>query len=455
MSRGFGLKSRIAAVTAITGFLVLAGTGAGWAYWSSQANVQVQTASADLTLDATGFDSLAKTFTNDSLSHTGSVSVKNTTTTTSTQKGAVTLTFSATGQSTSFLQNFAILVWQSTTANPCTASATPGTSLLSSNWGSTSSYTTPAASGFSAGETRTYCVRTTVATRESVATTAGSVTFTPRISGSIAVGSFTGTDAETTTQATGYIYTPSTITTSTSTYYWVRPNLSSTDYSTYCADVNGGSPGSGTTVISYGCKTSGAENQVWRFTGISGRTGYYTITTRANTNYLIDGSSGTLRTQTSSGATSQAWHLQHVSGSIYQIVNDASGLCWTSPIGSGINLGDITLASCSSSAQQQFVMSRAVSSVSCTYSGGNFSVSLTAAPSTPYSVLADGTTRDTETTNASGTTTLSFSRTSASSGTHDLEVYDENGTRVAFGSYTRSTFSSSTNSNSCSIGDMM
>lgn len=453
-----GLKGRLATIAAITTFLVLVGSGASWAYWTAQSTVNVSTTGADLKIDASGFASINKTFTNDSLTHTGSVVVTNTTTSTSAQKAQVTLAFTATGQTTAFRTGFGMVVWLSTATYPCTGAAS-GPALASGNWGTGASYVTASGDGFSVGETRTYCVRTTIANRGDVATPSGAATITPNIAGSIQVGNFTGSDADTASQSTSNIFTPVTVPTATTTYYWLRPNLSSTAYPTYCADVNGGTAGDGTTVISYGCKDEGAANQVWRFNSIPGRAGYYTIATGTDTNYLVDGAGGSLATRTASGTAVQVWHAQviNAASSTYQLVNDASGLCWVSPTGTAQNLGTITLAGCANVAAQRFTLSRVPTGITCTYNASTFTLGFTGAPSATYRLNYSGTTTQlgaTATANATtGATTITFTRTNlGSNGTYDIELWDGYGTRVGSGTATRGgTF---TLTGSCAISDM-
>ncbi|MES1170650.1 MAG: hypothetical protein ABUL47_08185, partial [Leifsonia sp.] len=114
-------RVKLAIATALTGFLVLAGTTAGFAFWSASNTVSSTVGAATLSLSTTNFTSVGYTFGNDSLVTTGSVTVTNTTTTTSTQSGAVSLTFGPAVAGTTLAGKVTVALWTTASAANCTA----------------------------------------------------------------------------------------------------------------------------------------------------------------------------------------------------------------------------------------------------------------------------------------------------------------------------------------------
>jgi len=274
------------------------------------------------------------------------------------------------------------------------------------------------------------------------------------------VGNFTGSTSATTTQSTQYIY-PGTTTADTSHWFWIRPNFSNASYN-YCLDVSGGSNASGTIVISYGCKNSGASNQNWKFTA-SGATGYYTIQPRHATGLRIDNNGSTasgagISVNTAAGspstATNQQWQLQLVSTGIYEMVNPLSGMCLTSPNGTGQNLGQLTQTPCAGTVYQQFKVSQAFENFNCTVSGGNWTWSWTSAATGPYHVFVtrNTTTSELATTGSPATgASIPVTTTNYGNGTYPYTIVDALGTVVGGGDLTITVFFGT--SYSCSASD--
>ena len=274
MTTASKLNRRIAAVAALVVFAILAGASATWAYWTTQATAQVTANSANLTVTTANFSTISKTFGNEALVGTGSVTVTNSTSGASTQKGAVTLVFSASGAAT-YGSNFAFVVWLSTGANPCTAAAAPGATLASGTWNNTATYVTPGGGGFSVSEARTYCVRTTV-TPAATWPASGAVTITPQIAATIVLGNYTGSASATATQQTQYLFPVSTPVTTAGAYFYIHRVFAPpvNNVGNYCADLESGS---GPNAIGWPCKNNGTSNQSYRFDAVTGKPGYYTI----------------------------------------------------------------------------------------------------------------------------------------------------------------------------------
>ena len=449
-----GRRLKLAIAAALTAFFVLAGTTAGFAYWTSSNSVTSTLRAATLTLSTTNFTSVGYTFGNDSLVTTGSVTVTNTTTTTSTQNGAVSLTFGPAASAT-LAGKVTATIWPTLSAANCTSNATVPTGAPSAFWSTSPVLTTSLAKGTSA----IYCIRSSIASRETVATSGGALTFQPKITGTITVGNFVGTTSATTTQSTQYIY-PATTTADVSHWFWIRPNFSNTTYN-YCLDVSGGGGTNGTIVISYGCKNDGASNQNWKFTA-SGVAGYYTIQPRSATGLRVDdnsstasGGSITVNTMgTASTTTNQQWQLQLVSAGVYEFVSAYSGMCLTSPSGADQNLGNLTQSPCTGSVYQQFKVSQAFENFGCTVSGNNWVCSWPPATTGPSHVSVTHGTTTTELVTTAATAsgaTLAFSAANYGAGTYNVLFVDSLGTAVGGGTITISNFFLTPNS--CTADD--
>lgn len=433
------VRGKLGIAAFLVAFFVLAGSTAGYAYWVTSVSATSTVGAATLSLSTSNFTSVGYTFGNDALVTTGSVTVANTTTTSSTRSGAVTLTFGPAATAT-LAGKVTASVWSTTSAANCTATTTVPGGATTALWSASPAVSTTLAPGASA----VYCIRSSVASRETLATSGGSMTFSPKITATITVGSFTGSTSATTTQSSQYVYPAATP--DTTHWMWIRPNFSNASYD-YCADVSGAGSTTGTIVISYDCKTSGAANQQWDLSP-SGVTGYFTIAPRNASGLRIDDNSSTASgaavtvntAGTASTATNQQWQLQTVSPGVYEIVSAYSGMCLTSMSGTGENLGGMTQAPCAGTVYQQFLLSQAFQSFSCSTGLGSWTWSWTSAATGPYHVLVThgGTMSEVATTatTASGAT-LAFSTVSSYGlGTFSVSFVDGNGTLVGTGTIT-------------------
>jgi hypothetical protein len=452
-------RGRLGFVAFLVTFFVLVGSSASYAFWTASNTVTSTVSAADLTIATSNLT--GATFGNDILVSTGSITATNSTTTTSTKTGTVALTVTGSGTLASKVSR---QVWTTTSAANCTAAATVPTGTTSTLWSTSLSLPSTLAPQASA----IYCVRSSIATRESVATAGGALTFTPNVSGTITLGNFTGSASAAATQATQYIY-PSFGTQDVAHWFWIRPNFDNASYN-YCLDVSGGATTAGTIVISYGCKSSGALNQQWKFTSYTNASGnvYYTIQPRNSTGLRIDNTSST-----SSGAgvivdtagavatsTDQQWQLQQVSAGVFEFVNAYSGMCMTSPNGSTQNLGQISQAACNGSQYQQFLISQAFENFTCKTVNNTgtatdaFAWAWTAAATGPYHVVfTRGATSVELATPASGSTGASVLYTTLAgygTGTYNVTFVDANGTLVGLGT---ATVGASITSSSCVATD--
>jgi hypothetical protein len=424
------LRGKVGIAAFFTAFLVLASTTAGFAYWTGSVSMTSTVSSADLTISTANLTSA--TFNNGALASQGSITIKNSTVTTSTKVAAVTVKVVGTNVGTGNLASIITRqMWTTSDPTTCAAATVPTGTAAAVTWGTTTTLTLNLAPGISAS----YCVRSVVPSRGSVAVSGGTQTLTPSVTGTITLGNFTGTATATASQVTQAIYPVTTPV--VGRYYWIRPNFTNPAYD-YCLDVSGGATTAGTIIISYGCKTSGTSNQQWKFT--AGATDYYTIAPRNATPLRMDNNSSTstntgIIVDTAGTGTDQQWQLQAVSPGVVQIVNSLSGMCLTSPDGSAVgsaqNLGQITQTPCVGGQFQQFLLSEAFEGFKCTPTDGNTNAWVFAWTSNvtgPYTVRQVGSTTNLATTAATAAGVNVPYTAFTTAGTYNLEFTDANGT---------------------------
>lgn len=455
-------RGKLGIVAFLTTFSVLAGSTAGYAYWQSSLTVTSTVGAADLTLATSNFNSVGYTFGNDSLVTTGSVTATNSTVTSSTQAGTVSLTFSPAAAAP--LAGLVLLqLWTTTNPATCTAASTVPFGATVALWAANTVVTTTLAPGASVS----YCVRSSIASRESVATSGGSSTFSPEISGTITVGNFSGTAVATTTQSTQYVFPAFLV--DTTHWNFIRPNVDNATYN-YCLDVSGTATTSGTMALSYSCETSSVSNQQWKFTA-SGVAGYYTIQPRNATALRVDNNSSStsgagvnvVTAGAAATATNQQWQLQQVSAGVFEVVSAYSGMCLTSPAGSSINLGQVTQAPCNGSAYQQFRLSQAFENVACSENNSAWTFTWTSISTGPYHVQVQGTTTDIAVTSSSTASGISISTSGyGRNSTTNVNFIDGLGTLVGTGALTAGSGNGNGNNGngggnsggSCTVSDL-
>jgi hypothetical protein len=295
------------------------------------------------------------------------------------------------------------------------------------------------------GASAIYCLRSSIASRETVAVTGGAMSFSPKITGTITLGNFTGSTSLTVTQATAYIYpaytvpTTSTTVPTTSTWNWIRPNPSYTsDGKNVCMDVANWNYNPGSQIISYSCNLPGTANQLWQITP-STVSGYYWINPKSVAGPRLDNQSTSTADSivinpASNTSAGQRWQLQGVSTGVYEIVNAYSGECLTAQN----SPGDMLQQSCNGGAAQQFFISPAFTGFACSVAGSNVTWSWTGPLSSStvtyaMKVTTSGGTTTTVKTAVNSSATLSMT---GYSGTYTVTFVDSYGTIVASGTFT-------------------
>jgi hypothetical protein len=357
--------------------LAVTGAGITFALWTSSAEATSTASTADLELTTSGFDtSLAKTFGNHDLATTGSVTVKNTTVTQSTQPGNYSVSLSSTGSAT-LAAKLAVAVWPVADPITCAGTSTPGTALT----GTWASFTAPISGSLTAGEQQSYCVRVEAAERGELASTSGSLELEPTIAATLVVGGWSDSVTSSTSQKTAWIYPshgPQSIT-------WYQLRNASTNQ---CVDVNSGVVDTSEWLIDYACKTetdSYAYNQHWRFSAMGDD--YYEVIPRHAQALRLDVPGDPA--PTSAGVSTrildrdptrqiQQWQLQNRGGGAYQLVNRLTGLC-LQPLETGMVAGQTEYAPmvCNGSAAQSFSLTSrgtetpVISALDCTNTPGS------------------------------------------------------------------------------------
>lgn len=315
-------------IAGVSVFLSLVGGGASYAAWTAGATASSTASGATLGISTAGFDSTAFTFQNHLLSTTGSVTLVNDTTTSSTTPGTFTMTLGYTG-SAALAAKLAVSVWPTTNPSGCAAVGSPPSGTITGTWGSVVTTASPLTGGLAAGATKSYCIRVVGAERGELASPDGALSIQPSVSATLSVGNWSQSASATTTQKTAWLFPA--FAPAPGTWYQVTNQGTGN-----CLDVYSASAASGTGAIDYACKTgntTGDYNQEWKFTRSTGD--YFDLTPRHAQALRLDVTGGSLATlapvdlQTgSTSRPSQQWQPQkQPSGDLYQLVNRASGLC--------------------------------------------------------------------------------------------------------------------------------
>lgn len=328
-SRGRWRTLSHGAITGITVFLLFVGGGISYAAWSAGANATSTATGATLKISTSGFDSNAFTFRNSALTTTGSVTLTNSTVTTSTSPGNFKMSLGYTGDA-ALASGLNVSIWSTTNIATCTPGAVIPTGAKTGLWSTVATTMSPIEGSLIKGTSASYCIRVSASSRESISatTTNGGRSIQPSISASLSVGNWSQSASATTTQKTEWIF-PAFSAIPNTWYQIVNQGTSN------CVDVYAAQDTSGVGAIDYACKAGNATgdyNQQWKFTKTSGA--YYTVTPRHAQALRLDvagaspSSLAAVNLQTSSGSrVSQEWQLQNVVGNLYQLVNRNSGMC--------------------------------------------------------------------------------------------------------------------------------
>jgi len=305
------------------GALLVGGTA--WAYWTATATGTGTVASHTVAVTQSDFSGLATVYKNHVLTSTGSFTVTNSGQT----GGSVTASISASG---SLASSLPVRAWQVASLGACTAAATVPTGAASGTW---ASVTLPAVT-IAAGQNAYYCVRTTAASRQSLAATSGTQSVTPTVSvvldddeGWVGTRSLTASATLSTELIYPYPAVGSTSYLQTGLSDWFTIRRAAT--TTLCLDVSGSGAG-GTNTITYTCHND--PNQRWQIVPATDvganlvrirpkhESGLATSLTAGSSNQVTIAASST-------SSAAQLWELQRISTTTFQLVAQSTGYCLT------------------------------------------------------------------------------------------------------------------------------
>lgn len=315
-------------LSATVTFLVLAGSGGAWAYWSTQATAKLHATAATLSITSTGFENSAVG------GSTGSVTLTNTTDTTSRAEQALHVSFNRDQASggAELAAASTLTAWRAASSAACTAEAVP-TGPVSGIWANGVQVDTTLAPGASV----TYCLRTIVNV-DALGSLTGTLAFGAQATATLQVGNFvTASTASTNyTQALGVVG-----------YNWVQ--FARTAPNVVCLDVQSYAPIGETPLIGYTCHGpggDGVDDSNQKFLYLDNGDGWGTIRPYLNTGLRVDlpvaPATGLVVRAASVLSLSQQWRLVPA-GSAYQLQNRSSMLCLSVPEYEG---NTVTQASC-------------------------------------------------------------------------------------------------------------
>lgn len=362
-------------VIALVAGLVAGGGGAAWALWSANATASGQATAAQLQVTTQNFGAISQTWANHSATasytHTGSVRFSNTTDTSSSTPANLGIVFTTPTTNAQLAAALSVRVWSVSTATTCNNSTTMS-GAIGTTWAAPASLTINTT--LTAGETKQWCVRTSAspAERSTLATTVGSASVLPRVTGTLSIGIWTTSATANAAYGTQYIY-PAYTGMTPGAWHFVRHNGGAD-----CLDVEGNSASSGTDAISYPCKpdSEGTANQEWRFTTTDG--GYLTLAPRHADSLRLtaagSGQGGLVEIQSVSSSHLQQWQLQNQGSGYYQIVNRATGYCLVPEnIDADGGIIEVTQRICNGTATQRWTLQDRTPAyaLACTNQGSN------------------------------------------------------------------------------------
>lgn len=342
MTRSPRSFARRLSMGAITATLCLAAVLAGTAAYA--ALVPAVTAAGSVkagTLSATVTAPPNATMRNSDTSVAMPFTVKNTSTSSSTQRATTSVKFSS--DSSAFGIGW---VWPVANTAACPLNASIGGGSSVSPWPAGTTLTTSLAPG----ESQVYCVRSMQT--GTVASATGSTSMNITAAATLSIGSFQATHQASAKLTTKAIY-PTTV--PADNWYRVKPFGQDR-----CLDVTGGvNAAQGSLVGTYTCHTVDTTtygNQWFSFKQLEQAKNSVAIRPNgpAGTSLQPKGSTQVEVRTTDSAAIAQQWLVQQVNATTYQLVHTQTGLCVTAPS----SAAPLSLAICDDLNSQRFTLSK-------------------------------------------------------------------------------------------------
>lgn len=346
MTRSPRRSRRLTAVIAVIGVLCgIVGGTAAYAVWSMRLTATGSVAAGSVSVAA--YPMTGSAFINSSLTSTSIALTSNTSPQTSTMPAQIAPTFSAT-PATGLAANAGLAVWPIASVGDCTDTTPQPAGATTGTWGV--GLTVPAAS-LSPGDSQMYCVRTSFATRQQMASASGSQSFSGSMGATLTVNSFTATAAPPAVMFNTLDVYP--YATTSNFWYNVIPTTQST-----CMDVTGGvNAAAGALIGTWSCHglyTAAYANQWFTMTEVATNTVMLRIG-GTNDRAMQANANGTVTTQVRNpGIATQLWEPQQVSPNVFLLVSASTGLCITAASTSTA----LSMSPCSNSPLQRFTFNQ-------------------------------------------------------------------------------------------------
>lgn len=368
---------RTTALAAALVVLLLAFSGAAWAYWTATASVTttVRSSVATVTVAQSGFPSLGRVTTNTTTSHT----TTGTFTVTSTATAAGSVDLAITAPADGLAERLVLRIWPVASAAACTAAtAVPTSNVTTGTWASLNR----AGVQLAAGASQVFCTRTTIpapadgsSARQTVDVPTGSQSATSTLTVTQTGGTWSNLGVTATTvQSTQLVHPSATV----GSPGYVQPGLSPwftirrAATTGICLDVSW-SGGAGTPIIGWDCTT--APNQRWEIAEATDvGPGLVRIRPRHTSGLgsRLAASGTNVVIATASNAASQLWEVQRISTTTYQLVSHEAGLCLALPATGSTT--QLVLADCTQAARAGQVLTLVRAPLTLTQNGQTVSL---------------------------------------------------------------------------------
>jgi hypothetical protein len=316
----------------------LASSPSAMAAWSARVTATGSVSAGSLSVAFAGALPTV-TFINSALSSTASLSVSNTTSSDGAPGAELELTLSGPADSP-LAAATNVVVWPVLSPAECTDLAAPGAGAFAGKWASPVTLTTDE---LAAGGTQTYCLRSSLESRQSAATSGGAQSFEASATARLVLHAFSASVTSVSHVTSAWIYPASTL---SSSWYSFMPSGQAA-----CVDVTDGADAApGSRIGTYSCLGAGSADQLFTFDPLADSL----VGIRSGVSNLLVGvgPDGGPAVQTSDPSDpSQRWEPQLVSPGTFQLVNDATGMCLTAPA----SFGPLSMAACDGSSDQTFI----------------------------------------------------------------------------------------------------
>jgi hypothetical protein len=278
-------------------------------------------------------------FTNSSLSSTAPIGVSNTTVTETAPAAELQLSLSGPAESGLAVVT-SLTVWSVPAPSECDGGSAPGADAVTGTW---ANGVTLNGGPLSPGETKAYCIRSSVGSRQAVAAITGAQSFEAHVAAHLVLHSFSSSASSLSEMASAHMFPFASL---TDAWYNFMPSGQDA-----CLDVSDGlSAGPGSGLGTYPCWGSYSADQWFASVPFSDhlvgiRAGVADLRAEAQADGAV------LLQADDPSNPSQWWEPQLVSPGVVQFVSDLTGMCLTVPP----SFGPASMSVCDGSPGQSFV----------------------------------------------------------------------------------------------------